>query len=79
MMIPLDEASASKVYDEFALRSSRSSMVISNPAILTGMSPCRNNVMSREYYKALYAKDHRLRRNQRLGTYQRTDRLYVDA
>ncbi|MBB5746741.1 flagellar biosynthesis repressor FlbT [Brevundimonas variabilis] len=53
MMMYLDEAAASKVYDEFALRLTEFMGAISNPAILTECVAMSKYVMSREYYKAL--------------------------
>ena len=53
MMMYLDETSASKVYDEFALRLTEFMGAISNPAILTECVAMSKYVMSREYYKAL--------------------------
>ncbi len=53
MMMYLDEASAPKVYDEFALRLTEFMGAISNPAILSECVATSKFVMAREYYKAL--------------------------
>ena len=53
MMMYLDETSAPKVYDEFALRLTEFMGAISNPAILTECVSMSKYVMGREYYKAL--------------------------
>jgi flagellar protein FlbT len=53
MMMYLDESSAAKVYDEFALRLTEFMGAISNPAILSECVAMSKYVMGREYYKAL--------------------------
>jgi flagellar protein FlbT len=53
MMMYLDEASAPKVYDEFALRLTEFMGVTRNPEALADCVAASRHVMAREYYKAL--------------------------
>ncbi|MBU1324025.1 MAG: flagellar biosynthesis repressor FlbT [Alphaproteobacteria bacterium] len=53
MMMYLDEAAASRVYDEFALRLSEFMSATRNPDILAECVAASRHVMAREYYKAL--------------------------
>lgn len=55
MMMYLDEASAEKVYDEFALRLSEFMGASRNPEVLADCVAASRHVMAREYYKALMA------------------------
>ena len=55
MMMYLDEESADKYYDEFALRMTEFMGVIRNPAILGECVTISKHVMSREFYRALMA------------------------
>ena len=53
MMMYLDEAEASKFYDEFALRLTEFMGAIRNPDILAECVTCSKHVLARQYYKAL--------------------------
>jgi flagellar protein FlbT len=53
MMMYLDEAAASRFYDEFAGRLADFMGAIQNPAVLTECVGLSRHVMTREYYKAL--------------------------
>jgi flagellar protein FlbT len=53
MMMYLDEAAASRFYDEFAGRLADFMGAIQNPAILGECVQLSKHVMTREYYKAL--------------------------
>ncbi len=53
MMMYLDEGSATRFYDEFALRMTEFIGVLSNPAVIADCVTVSRHVMSREYYKAL--------------------------
>ena len=53
MMMYLDENSAPKVYDEFALRLSEFMGASRNPEVLADCVAASRHVMAREYYKAL--------------------------
>ncbi|WP_420480085.1 flagellar biosynthesis repressor FlbT [Brevundimonas sp. FT23028] len=53
MMMYLDEASAPKVYDEFALRLTEFMGASRNPDVLAECVSASRHVMAREYYKAL--------------------------
>lgn len=53
MMMYLDEASAPKVYDEFALRLTEFMGASRNPDVLSECVAASRHVMAREYYKAL--------------------------
>ncbi|WP_420472453.1 flagellar biosynthesis repressor FlbT [Brevundimonas sp. FT23042] len=53
MMMYLDEASAPKVYDEFALRLTEFMGASRNPDVLAECVAASRHVMAREYYKAL--------------------------
>ena len=55
MMMYLDESSAAKVYDEFAMRLSEFMGATRNPEILADCVAASRHVMAREYYKALMA------------------------
>ncbi len=55
MMMYLDEASASKFYDEFAMRLSEFMGATRNTEILADCVAASRHVMAREYYKALMA------------------------
>ena len=55
MMMYLDESSAAKVYDEFALRLTEFMGATRNPAVLADCVAASRFVMGREYYKALMA------------------------
>ncbi|RZJ28826.1 MAG: flagellar biosynthesis repressor FlbT [Brevundimonas sp.] len=55
MMMYLDEASAPKVYDEFALRLTEFMGASRNPDVLAECVAASRHVMAREYYKALMA------------------------
>ena len=55
MMMYLDEANASKVYDEFATRLGEFMSATRNPDILAECVAASRHVMAREYYKALMA------------------------
>ena len=55
MMMYLDEASAAKVYDEFALRLTEFMSATRNPQVLADCVAASRHVMAREYYKALMA------------------------
>ena len=53
MMMYLDEAGATRYYDEFVLRLSEFMGVIRNPEVLSECVAISKNCMEREYYKAL--------------------------
>ncbi|MDZ4362386.1 flagellar biosynthesis repressor FlbT [Brevundimonas sp.] len=53
MMMYLDEAMASKVYDEFARRLTEFMSATRNPEVLGDCVAASRHVMAREYYKAL--------------------------
>ena len=53
MMMYLDEAGASKVYDEFVKRLNEFMGAISNPELLADCIAISKHAMAREYYKAL--------------------------
>lgn len=53
MMMYLDEAGATKYYDEFVQRLSEFMGVIRNPEVLSECVAISKNCMEREYYKAL--------------------------
>lgn len=53
MMMYLDEANASKVYDEFAMRLNEFMGAVRNPQVLAECVSASRHVMAREYYKAL--------------------------
>jgi flagellar biosynthesis repressor protein FlbT len=53
MMMYLDEASASKFYDELALRITEFMGATRNPDILSECVSASRHVLAREYYKAL--------------------------
>ena len=53
MMMYLDEAGASRYYDEFVRRLTEFMGVIRNPDILTECVQISKHAMAREYYKAL--------------------------
>ncbi len=53
MMMYLDEANASRYYDEFARRLTEFMGVIGNPEVLTDCVNISKHAMAREYYKAL--------------------------
>lgn len=53
MMMYLDEASASKYYDEFATRLNEFVGALSNPQTVAECVAVSKHVMAREYYKAL--------------------------
>ncbi|OYX28949.1 MAG: flagellar biosynthesis repressor FlbT [Caulobacterales bacterium 32-69-10] len=55
MMMYLDEAAATRYYEEFAHRLSEFMTVIRNPDVLGDCVGISKYVMSREYYKALMA------------------------
>lgn len=55
MMMYLDEASAPKLYDEFAQRLSEFMGATRNPAAQADCVAASRHVMAREYYKALMA------------------------
>lgn len=55
MMMYLDEAGASKFYDEFALRLSEFMSATRNPEAQADGVAASKHVMAREYYKALMA------------------------
>lgn len=55
MMMYLDESSAAKVYDEFALRLTEFMSATRNPQVLADCVAASRHVMAREYYKALMA------------------------
>ncbi|MFN3931712.1 MAG: flagellar biosynthesis repressor FlbT [Brevundimonas sp.] len=55
MMMYLDEASAPKVYDEFARRLTEFMSATRNPQVQADCVAASRHVMSREYYKALMA------------------------
>ncbi|WP_122465603.1 MULTISPECIES: flagellar biosynthesis repressor FlbT [Brevundimonas] len=55
MMMYLDEANATKVYDEFATRLGEFMSATRNPDILAECVAASRHVMAREYYKALMA------------------------
>jgi len=55
MMMYLDETSAPKVYDEFALRLTEFMSATRNPQVLADCVAVSRHVMAREYYKALMA------------------------
>jgi flagellar biosynthesis repressor protein FlbT len=53
MMMYLDEAGASKFYDEFVKRLNEFMGAISNPELLSDCIAISKHAMAREYYKAL--------------------------
>ena len=53
MMMYLDEGSADKYYDEFALRMGEFMGVIRNPEVLADCVAISKHAMAKEYYKAL--------------------------
>lgn len=53
MMMYLDEASAQRYYEEFALRLAEFMGVIKNPPILVDCVNISKHIMAKEYYKAL--------------------------
>ena len=53
MMMYLDEGSADKYYDEFAVRMNEFMSVVRNPDVLTDCVLVSKHIMGREYYKAL--------------------------
>jgi len=53
MMMYLDEAGATKFYDEFAMRLSEFMSASRNPQALADCVAASRHVMAREYYKAL--------------------------
>lgn len=53
MMMYLDEGTAHRVYDEFALRVSEFMTATRNPEALADCVAASRHVMAREYYKAL--------------------------
>ena len=53
MMMYLDEAGATRYYDEFVQRLSEFMGVIRNPEVLSECVAISKNCMEREYYKAL--------------------------
>lgn len=53
MMMYLDEAGASRYYDEFALRLNEFMGAIRNPGVLADCVAASRHIMAREYYKAL--------------------------
>ena len=53
MMMYLDEAGASKFYDEFVKRLNEFMGAISNPELLADCIAISKHAMAREYYKAL--------------------------
>lgn len=53
MMMYLDEAGASRYYDEFVRRLSEFMSVIRNPEVLADCVAISRHAMSKEYYKAL--------------------------
>lgn len=53
MMMYLDEAGASRYYDEFVRRLSEFMGVVRNPGILTDCVAISKHALGREYYKAL--------------------------
>ncbi|MDB5421159.1 MAG: flagellar biosynthesis repressor FlbT [Brevundimonas sp.] len=53
MMMYLDEAGASRYYDEFVRRLTEFMSVIRNPDVLTDCVQISKHAMAREYYKAL--------------------------
>ncbi len=53
MMMYLDEANASRFYDEFVRRLSEFMGVVSNPEVLADCVTTSKHVLAREYYKAL--------------------------
>ena len=55
MMMYLDESSADKFYDEFAMRLSEFMGDTRNPEIMADCVAASRHVMAREYYKALMA------------------------
>ena len=55
MMMYLDEANASKVYDEFAKRLGEFMGATRSPEVLADCVATSRHVMAREYYKALMA------------------------
>jgi flagellar protein FlbT len=55
MMMYLDEASASKFYDEMALRITEFMGATKNPDVLAECVSASRHVLQREYYKALMA------------------------
>lgn len=55
MMMYLDEANASKVYDEFARRLGEFMGATRNPDVQADCVAASRHVMAREYYKALMA------------------------
>ncbi|MFN4069280.1 MAG: flagellar biosynthesis repressor FlbT, partial [Brevundimonas aurantiaca] len=55
MMMYLDEASASKFYDEMALRITEFMGATKNPDVLAECVAASRHVLQREYYKALMA------------------------
>jgi len=55
MMMYLDESSADKFYDEFAMRLSEFMGATRNPEIMADCVAASRHVMAREYYKALMA------------------------
>lgn len=55
MMMYLDEANASRFYDEFVRRLSEFMGVVRNPEVLADCVTTSKHVLAREYYKALMA------------------------
>jgi flagellar protein FlbT len=55
MMMYLDESSAPKLYDEFALRLSEFMSATRNPEVMADCVAASKHVLAREYYKALMA------------------------
>lgn len=53
MMMYLDESTAHRVYDEFALRVSEFMSATRNPEAMADCVAASRHVMAREYYKAL--------------------------
>ena len=53
MMMYLDEAGATRYYDEFARRLTEFMSVIRNPEVLADCVAISRHAMSKEYYKAL--------------------------
>src|SRR5690606_10500528 len=53
MMMYLDEANASRFYDEFVRRLSEFMGVVRNPEVLADCVSTSKHVLAREYYKAL--------------------------
>lgn len=55
MMMYLDEANASRLYDEFTLRVSEFMSATRNPEAMADCVAASRHVLAREYYKALMA------------------------